>query len=77
MVFDTNVARRFALIHFLGIERPSRCLRLDGARLASRMCSRVRDTLAAELAEHPPFAVPLGVDGSPGAPLAWIRFLPR
>jgi hypothetical protein len=63
MLFDSNVARRVAVIHFLGIERPYRALRLDGERLATWMCHRVRDTLAAELAEHEPFAVPLGVFG--------------
>jgi hypothetical protein len=76
MLFDTNVARRFALIHFLGIERrPAAC-----GSMESGWCHRVRDTLAAELADHPPFAVPLGVsgvDGSPGAPLARSRFSPR
>src|SRR5262245_18439003 len=35
MLFDTNVARRVALIHFLGVERPYRGVRLEGERLAT------------------------------------------
>lgn len=63
MLFDTNVARRVAVIHFLGIERPYRGVRLDGERLATWMCHRVLDTLAAELAARAPAAVPLGAFG--------------
>jgi GNAT superfamily N-acetyltransferase len=63
VLFDTNVARRVALVHFLAIERPYRGLRVGGKRLATWLCTRVLETLGVELAERSPFAVPLGVVG--------------
>src|SRR5262245_47914276 len=62
-LFDTNLARRVAVIHFLAIERSSRAVRLDGRRLASWLCRRVQARVTIELREHAPRRAALGVFG--------------
>jgi hypothetical protein len=63
VLFDTNIARRVAVIHFLGLDRRYRGLRIAGERIATWMCHRVLDTLASELGERAPKATPLGAFG--------------
>jgi hypothetical protein len=69
VLFDTNLARRVAIVHFLAIAGPGRAVRVDGQPLSSWLCRRVMATLRSELNEHVPPTSPLGVFGESAARL--------
>lgn len=63
MLFDSNLARRVAPVHFLAVTRSGRAVRVGGHRLSAWLCRQALATLTAELAAHSPGATPLGVVG--------------
>jgi hypothetical protein len=69
VLFDCNLTRRVAVVHFLAITRRGRGVRVDGHRLAWWLCRRVATTLRRELDEHRPGSIPLGVFGESPARL--------
>jgi hypothetical protein len=75
VLFDCNLARRVALVHFIAVTKTGGLLRIDGQRLSVWLCRQVLATLTAELAEHVPDSAPLGVVGE--SPERAIRFWSR
>lgn len=67
MLWDSNLARRVALVHFIAVDRPGRTVRLGGARLSRWLCHTALDHHRAELAERRPGVDSLGLVGeAPG-----------
>ncbi len=63
MLWDSNRARRVALVHFIAVDRPGRKVRMAGHRLSGWLCRTALDQHGVELAEQRPGTGSLGLVG--------------
>jgi hypothetical protein len=63
VVWDANVVRRVALVHFIAVVRSGRAVRIGGERLSGWLCRLALTSLTAELAASRPGVDPLGLVG--------------
>jgi hypothetical protein len=63
VVWDANVVRRVALVHFIAVDRSGRAVRVAGQRLSGWLCRLALTSLTDELAASRPGVAPLGLVG--------------
>ncbi len=63
MLWDSNHARRVALVHFIAVDRPGRKIRMAGHRLSEWLCRTALHQHAVELAGQRPDTASLGLVG--------------